>query len=122
MAGENAVLMSHKGVVTIEVTATADIAKGDVIAAGRNADNMPVFALADAKMGETVTCVKEAALVRIDSWENKAHIAGTHIWLDSGVIKVAGASQLKNNNAIIGVIHHDKAAREPYTYIVWRAL
>ena len=128
MAGENAVLMSQKGVVTLDVTVDADVAKGDVIAVGLEIDDMPVFALSDGKAGEVVTCVKEAALVRIDTPKtqafNKVLKAGQHLRRNraNGNILVARVQDLKGNTAIVGVLHHQKPANAAHMYIVWRAL
>ena len=123
MAGENAVLMSHKGVVTLDWTATADVAKGDVVLIETSRDDtLTVFTLAAAKMGEVVTVVKEAALVRVDAPSNPALTAGTHLRFNQGAIKVANKASLTNGLNIVGVVHHDKAQRAAYLYIVWRAL
>ena len=124
MAGENALLMSHKGVITLDWTATADVAKGDVVLLSYDGgkDTIPVFTLAAAKMGEVVPVVKEAALVRVDSPINAALPAGRHLRLDAGNIKVATQQSLRNNINTIGMVHHNKPARAAHLYIVWRAL
>ena len=123
MAGENAVLMSHKGVVTLDWTATADVAKGDVIHIDYgNQDTLIVFALATATMGSVVPVVKEAALVRVDSPINDPINAGRHLRYNNGKIAIANQQSLQRNLNIVGVVHHDKPRRAPHLYIVWRTL
>ena len=130
MAGENALLMSHKGVRTIEWTATEDVAKGDVFKVeGRMGDIVVVFALHDAKMGERCTVVVQADFVQVNTpsgqsetvhWRSPA-LAGLMLRYTNKFV-LPKPQQRQRRDQIAGRLHQDKPADAPVMYVSWGAL
>ena len=106
MAGENVVLLSAKGMVSIHYVATAAVKKGDLIKTGHCIG----FALHDAARGETLSLCVEADLVEIDipRANRKKHAAGTWIHSDPAenmMLSIAKGHPLNRHTDLIGVLH-----------------
>ena len=131
MAGENALLMSMSGVQTMEWTATKDVEKGDVIniqpVTGVK-DNLIVFALNDAKMGERCTAVTKADLVRVNTPNGSSNsinwrspiLAGLSLRYTNKFVR-PNNTQLQRGDQIVGRLHQDKPADAVHMYISWEA-
>ncbi|MDE0661995.1 MAG: hypothetical protein OXI79_20380 [Gammaproteobacteria bacterium] len=127
MAGENIRLLSPRGMVTIEHTLEADIARGDQLRVGAHSQ---AFALSAGKKGETVAMCIRAQLVDYPvvtkvagiNAADRRPVAGDLIEVENGKTrekKIAADGQTVRPREYVGVVHRTPAADATRMELVW---